>query len=508
MPTSETWTAKIDWNGDGDWSDAYEDVSADLQAVEYGGGRSKATDDFAAGTCTLTLENAAGVYSRFNASSPIYGMMKPGRELVLTATHLGVTYSCFRGTLTDMGEGASTIEGIPTVELTFVDAFERLRLGLTNTALQQSKRVDEVIAAILDDVSWDAGRRTLDTAAETLTVFTNHNRLPLNALQLAAKQELGGALFIDGAGNVVFQSRQYRSAQPVYATITEMKALQLAFRQDDLIDSVRAEYARFAVDAAVSAVFSLSLPRWLDSGTGSFDVEVNASGVVGATGWVTPLVATTDFTCNSELDGSGTSKTAQVSMSVSASSSGGATISYTNLDSSRVALRTFQVRAYALRAGDETNVARATVASPLVSGQQLNETFEFNDNSTAVASWADWQAAVQGLDQPRPVVTLEGHTDAEIAMLLGAAVSSRILLQNTSGLYPTQIDGVFFIEGYRVRKGVADGADANLEATWTLFSADQAMGNMFRISGAAGGGQDYSVIASDPPVAGSDRIGF
>lgn len=498
----ETWVAKVDWNADGDWSDAYEDVSADLVSLEYGAGRNKATDEFAAGTCTLVLENAAGTYSRYNSSSPLYGMLLPGRELILQAVH-GSTYDCFRGTLVDMSEAVS-VEGIPTVSLTFADAFERLRLGLTNTALQQGKRIDELITAVLDNISWPAGRRTLDTALETLTVFTNHNRVPLNALQLAAKQELGGLLFIGPGGNVTFQNRENRTLQPHYATVSDMRALSLAFRQDDLIDSVRAEYARFTVEASLSAVFSLSTPRWLNPGTGTFDFELNASGVLGAQGYVTPLVATTDFTANSQLDGSGTDKTAQVGLSITASDSGGGTITYTNLDSSPVALRTCQVRAFALKAGGETNVAKVAAPVPIVTGQKLSETFEFNDNGNTVGGWASWMAGTLSVDQPRPVIDLEGHTDAEIDMLLGAGISKRILLQNTTGLYPSQLNGYFYIEAYRVRKAIG----SNMEATWTLFSEDQAMGNFFRISGdTPGGANENSQIVADAATSG-DRIGF
>lgn len=502
MP-DETWRARIDWDADDDFGDTYDDVSADLVSVEIGGGRSKATDQFAAGTCTLVLENAEGRYSRYNSASPIYGQMLPGREVIVDAAHSAVTYPRFRGTLVDVSEGVG-LEGIPTVTLQFVDPFERLRLGSVSLALQENKRVDEIITAILDAIGWAAGRRTLDTAVATLPAYAVHNAAPLTALQEVAKQEIGGQFYAGDDGNIVFESRDYRSLQPVYATITDMAGLTLGFRQGDLIDSVRAEYARLDVDTALSAVFALSPAKRLAPGTSTFDFTLNASDVVGAKGYITPLVATTDYVANTQRDGSGVDKTAQVTLTVTASDAGGGTIQAVNADSSDVWLTTCQVRAYALWRGGETNVATATASAPIVTGQLLSESFAWNDDEDDVSGWAGWQAEVLSQDQPRPVVELEGHTDAEIAMLLGLGISARVEVSNLTGLYPSQLNGSFFVEAYRFTKVISE----NLRATVTLFSEDQAAGSAFIISDdTPGGSGEYSEIVSDAATAG-DRISW
>ena len=494
---------KVDWANDGSFASAGDDVSADARyPISTSRGRAKATDEFSAGTGSFRLNNATGDYTPLYASSPLYPNVLPGRPVLATVTYNSITYDLFKGRCTP--ESQRSRGGDPEMGFSMVDAFEQLRLGLTNTALQQGKRVDEIITAILDDIGWAAGDRSLDTGPETMTVFTNHNRLPINALQLAAKQDPGAALFMSRAGKVVYQNRYYRSLQPVYATLAgTFEDIDPQIRQEDMVDSVRATYPRFTVGAALAPVWSLSLPRWLPAGTGTFEFELNASGVLGATGYVTPLVATTDFTCNSALDGSGTDKTAQVSMTVTDTDSGGGTVSFTNLDSSPVALRTCQVRAYPLQQGEETNAVRVTVAAPIVTGQQLNRDFEFQDGVDPVTGWTRWQANVRGVMRIRPVVTIIPDTDALMAIVLGAEIGNRVALSDTGAPWLTQASGHWFIEGIDLEIT----GPASVKATWRLFDPDLAVGSMFRISGAAGAGADYSTIAAAGATSG-DRIGF
>lgn len=495
-------SAKIDWNSDGDFGDSGEDVSADVQyPVTTKRGRQEVVDVFQAGTAAFSLRNGDGTYTPLYASSPLYPNVLPGRVCQLQVTYNAVTYDLFKGRCSP-SSGRFAPDGQMNFEA--IDAFEQLRLGLTNTALQQSKRVDQLITAILDDISWPAGDRDLGTGLETLTVFTNHNRLPLNALQLAATQDPGAALFMSRAGKVVYQNRQYRSLRPVYATLAgTFDDIDQRIRLEDMADYVRATYPRYSTDAAVSAVFTLNTPRWLQPGTGSFDFDINASGVAAASAYVTPLVAVTDFAANSALDGGGTSKTAQVSLSVSASSSGGGTISYTNLDSSQVALTFLQVRALATKAGAETNAVRVAVAAPVVTGQQLNQDFEFQDNVDPVRGWVNWQANVRGAVRVRPVVTITPDTDALMAIVLGAEIGNRITLTDTGAPWLTQVSGDHFIEAI----DLAFEGPGLVRARWTLFPADLAGGSFFRISGALGGGADYSQIVAAAATTG-DRLAY
>lgn len=485
---------KVDWNADGDFADADEDVSAYVRyPVKTSRGRAKVTDEFRAGQGSFSLMNEEGRFSPLYASSPLYPNVRPGREVVVEVTYNGTTYPVFRGRCTPERQRSS----LPaSVEFSMLDAFEELRLGLTNTALLQSQRVDEVITEVLDDIGWDAGRRDLDTGPDTLSLFTNHNRLPINALQLAAAQDPGGALFMARDGDVRYQNRRYRSGQAVYATLAgTFETIDPQLRQEDVVEAVRATYPRFEVSSELLDVFELTLPRWIPPGTSTFEFETTA---MGAEGYVTPLVATTDYVANTELDGSGTDKTAQVSLSVTASDSGGGTITAVNVDSTRVALTECRVRGYPVREGEEVNAIRKVVSSPLVSNQTLQREFEFLDAADAVEGWVSWQRAVRGDYRVRPVVEIVPDTDALMAIVLGAEIGHRVVLTDTGAPWLTQVSGQFHIEGIELEfRGPGE-----VRAVWRLFDADLATGSMFRISGAAGVGPYYSTIDGD------DRIGY
>ena len=79
-----------------------------------------------------------------------------------------------------------------------LDVLDQLSRGLVNIATQEDATVDEILDAILDDIETvygvdqvPSGDRDFETALESPSYFTCHNRNPLNAMKLAVKQELG-----------------------------------------------------------------------------------------------------------------------------------------------------------------------------------------------------------------------------------------------------------------------------------------------------------------------------
>lgn len=500
-------SVKVDWNNDGDFSDSGEDVSAAVRyPVTTSRGRSSATDQAKAGTGSFRLRNEGGDYTPFYASSPLYPNVLPGRQCQVQATYNAVTYDVFRGRCSPE-DGRFAPDG--DVSFAMVDAFEDFRKGQSKTALLETKRVDEIITTLLDDYGWSATLRDLDAAAQTIAIFTNASYLEptLNALQRAAKQEAGGAFFMSKAGKARFQNRYYRAARPVLATLTRtFDSLVPSLRQEDLVDAVRGAYARFTIASTLSIAYTLSAPgRPLYPGADArnrFEGTFNGSG---AKATVTP-VAVTDYNANSAADGSGTDKTAQVTVSSYAATSRGFSILFNNLDSSVVYLYgtpVMQVRGYAVSEGTEDNVITATVASPIVTGQTLDEEFEHNNDASTVLGWVNWQRSVRGQMQPRLMLELTPDTDALMVAVLNAELGDRLRLDDTGAPFLTQISGDYFIEAIEQRfEGPGE-----VRTRWTLLPGDLAAGSFFRISGAAGGGADYSQIAAATATTG-DRIAY
>lgn len=500
-----SWEVAIDWDNDGTFEDVHTSSSGDLESLAIRGGRSGAADDFAATELTFTLENASAKYSRFNASSPIYGDMVPGRPIRVRATHLAVTTARFLGEFVEASEDYEGA-GVPTVRISALGAFEKLRRGSLRITLQENQRIDELLETIADEAGWPALRRSFDTARVTVERFWKYRASPLEALLAAAKQELGGALYENAAGDLTFENRDHRTLEPLYATITDPLTLSLGNRFTDLIDRVKFTRAGLDVATGLSAVWTLSpAGRRLAPGYTSPLNTLHVQYDVAAKGALSP-VAFTDYNANAQADGLGGDKTAQVTIHSFTSYGGGATIVFDNQDSADVFLvgsPPAQIRAQAVRRSNDERAIEVLAAAAIVSEQELSDDFEFNDDADAIRSFALWRAATLSQDQPRPRIALPTNADADIAIALGIDVSKRIRLQHTGGLYPSSIDGYFYVEGYELEQTIGQ----DLRAEVTLFSEDQAVGSFFRISGAAGGGQDYSLIRSAGDADG-DRIAW
>ena len=255
----------------------------------------------------------------------------------------------------DLARGAMresrTVDGVPAVEMTFLDGFERLRRGSVSLPLQEGKRVDEVLHAICDAAGWPVARRAFDVALTTLDRYWCHRKAPLEALQEAAQQELGGHLYCaTGAGVLRFENRDNRTLQPLYATASDAAGLDLSFRRDDLVSDVSFSRAGLDVASGLSVLYSLSpTGRQLAPGSDSPLNRLSGEYEVGGTNVLAP-VAGVDYLANSQPDGSGADKKSQLVLRSFKSYGGGFSAGFENLDTAPIYLTLLQVREHLARA--------------------------------------------------------------------------------------------------------------------------------------------------------------
>ena len=81
------WLICVDWNEDGDFSDAQEDVTSDVLGLSLEHFRDLASDHIEASRLELELKNDGHKYSPPNSGSPLYGNLKPGRKVWLRAAY-------------------------------------------------------------------------------------------------------------------------------------------------------------------------------------------------------------------------------------------------------------------------------------------------------------------------------------------------------------------------------------------------------------------------------------
>ncbi len=105
------WLVHVDWNGDGDFSDANEDVSADVLGLTLEHFRDLSSEHTEAARLELELKNDDHKYSPPNSGSPLSGNLKPGRDVWVRAAY---PYDSFSGSA-----GAQLQGHLPDYDSTF-----------------------------------------------------------------------------------------------------------------------------------------------------------------------------------------------------------------------------------------------------------------------------------------------------------------------------------------------------------------------------------------------------
>jgi hypothetical protein len=208
-----TITIKIDWNKDGDYSDTGENVTTRVMerssvTLEYGRDQSTALAPMVAGRGGFTLNNASQDYNPLNASSPIFGLIKPARPVQIIRTVSATPYTLFEGHTDDTPLNPSLSE--KTVTVSMVDYLADFRGYTLNTALYSGMTTGDAIDQILDEVGW-AGSRDLDTGSTTLPYWWEDGTDAFTALNKLLECEGPPAyLAVDAGPTIVFRDRQHR----------------------------------------------------------------------------------------------------------------------------------------------------------------------------------------------------------------------------------------------------------------------------------------------------------
>lgn len=105
-------------------TNAWVDMTADLQEWHSGTGRGNEREDFEPGTATVRLKNRHRRYDPTYLAGPYYGKLGPGSPAIIEATWNGTTYPLFTGIIEDgwptsfdqVGRGADAWVDVPLVD--------------------------------------------------------------------------------------------------------------------------------------------------------------------------------------------------------------------------------------------------------------------------------------------------------------------------------------------------------------------------------------------------------
>lgn len=206
-----TFTVLVDWSRNGTFADSGDDVTTVVRggiSASYGRDQATALSPVVAGRGSFTLDNSTRTYSPRNASSALFGLVKPSRPVLVQRTISGTTYTVFRGHTDD-----SPLDPDPdskTVAFSLIDYLADFRGVNVTTTLYQGIRTGAAIDAVLTAAGWTGGR-ALDTGATILPWWWADGADASDMLQqLLAAEGPPALLTIDGTGAFVFRDRHHR----------------------------------------------------------------------------------------------------------------------------------------------------------------------------------------------------------------------------------------------------------------------------------------------------------
>lgn len=314
------------------WTDITADVRGDVPIMGSYGIQGAGLRDRVASTGRLTFAldngptNSGGLLGYY---APGHTNARAGFELGirvrLKITHSAVTYYKFVGTLVSINPQAGSF-GDQLTQCTVIDWMdEAARHKLNLLSLQVGKRGDELITAILANMTRQPAATSLATGQDTFAYagdnWRDERTTALAAFQAIAMSELG-FIYVAGdttqGGELVFQDRHARPKTTASAATLNETMLEFygSRSRDRILNRIKTTAHPREVDAAATTVlFSLRSAPVIPAGESRTIVgrytDPNNRGVsrVGGLSMVAP-VATTDYTMNSASDGTGTNLTA------------------------------------------------------------------------------------------------------------------------------------------------------------------------------------------------------
>ena len=184
------------------------DVTSDVQSININRGRSRDTDSFFAGSCSVRLLNNARKYENTNTSSPYYPGIEPLITLHVDATtNGGSTYEdLYVGFVTDIN---LTYPDKNNSFADFVanDGFMKIANTQLIDASFSSTDSGTLIGNVLDNanVKFGAGR-SIETGISTMQSLSGLSENTLSVLQNIERSE-NGLLFMAKNGQLTFKSR-------------------------------------------------------------------------------------------------------------------------------------------------------------------------------------------------------------------------------------------------------------------------------------------------------------
>lgn len=188
--------------------------------IETGRDQSRALSPPRIGSLSSTLDNspvldscndisALGPYWPENTSSPLYGYVRPAREIRYRATFLGIPYTLFRGFLDQFNLVPERNKG--AVSFTANESTAFFESQHISTPLYQGVTTGQALNYILDELDWPTELRDIDSGATVIPYFWAEGDNAYSAMiDLVNSEGPPAILIVDEFKRVIFRDRHHR----------------------------------------------------------------------------------------------------------------------------------------------------------------------------------------------------------------------------------------------------------------------------------------------------------
>jgi hypothetical protein len=234
------------------------DLTPNVRQISIKRGRNIMRDTYEAGSATIRVIDPDGSWNPQNVNSVYYPFLTPLRKLRVSATVGGVGYFLFSGYTTEYKYTYPQGQEIGYVDIVCSDAFRLMQQAGITTVADSAAGQDTGtrIGKILNQVSWPASMRTIDTGNTTCIADPGTSRTALDALKNAEFSEQG-AFYIDTEGTAVYLSRtnvikKYGDTPIEFNQTTGIPYANLTFAFDDKLIINSAGMTRYGGTQQVS----------------------------------------------------------------------------------------------------------------------------------------------------------------------------------------------------------------------------------------------------------------
>ncbi len=424
---------EVDWNNDGLFTGANDDLTVNTKSASFSRGKSDELGKAEVGNLTVTVNNAAGLYSPSNAAGALYLSLLPKRAIKLYHSASGTNKPLFYGYIEEIipHPHKSQQDAI----ITAVDGLDFLSRHDMATALYKNTLTGTIHGYILDDAGWSSTMRSIDTGQDTVPYWYGQDVKARFAQEELDDSEQGFS-YVNGSGYFVFEDRHHRSTQThqtSQGTFTNTMAdITYSLNPRYIYNIIKATVTPWSLQAAAELWRLQEVPAIPAGESQTWWGEAAVSGEsVFVDAWTTPA-STTDYTANTQADGLGTDLTASIAITTTKLAK---TIKLVVANNATVPAYITLLKARGTWYDNLTKVTRKASDSTSQTRYQ-KRTYEVNGKYMTSADKAlDFvNYAIGKYKDPRAqlAMTIQNQDAATLAQMLTREISDRITVVNTT----------------------------------------------------------------------------